>query len=90
MKHKPDKKCLRLFARLSEYLDAELSVKDCDAIRKHLEGCTNCQGFLRTLEKTVELCRDYKPQAVPAPIKSKVRDELLAAYRSGMKKRGRR
>ena len=84
---KPPKKCLRLFARLSEYLDGELSKRDCQAIRKHMEGCTNCQGFLRTLEKTVQLCRKYPADDVPPPIKSQARTELLAAYRSGMKKR---
>ena len=87
---KPPKKCLRLFARLSEYLDDELSKKDCEAIRKHLDGCTNCQGFLKTLEKTIELCRQYPSHDVPPPIKSKAREELLAAYRAGMKKRKKR
>ena len=84
---KPPKKCLRLFARLSEYLDDELSQRDCAAIRKHLDGCTNCQGFLRTLEKTVELCRQYGSNDVPPPIKAQARSELLEAYRQGMKKK---
>jgi anti-sigma factor RsiW len=87
---KPPAKCLRLFARLSEYLDGELSARDCKAIRKHMEGCANCQGFLKTLEKTVDLCRRYPAQDVPKPIKAQARAELLAAYRAGMKKRNRR
>lgn len=86
-KTKPPKKCLRLFARLSAYLDDELSKRDCAAIRKHLDGCTNCQGFLKTLEKTVELCRQYPSREVPPPIKSQAREELLAAYRAGLKTR---
>jgi anti-sigma factor RsiW len=84
---KPPKRCLRLFARLSQFLDGELSAKECSEIRKHLEGCSNCCSFLRTLEKTVDLCRQYRPADLPAPLKAQARAELLAAFRQG--KRGR-
>ena len=87
---KPPKKCLRLFARLSEYLDQELSARDREAIGKHLQGCTNCQGFLKTLERTVALCKQYPSQDLPNPIKAQARAELLAAYRAGMRKRNRK
>lgn len=87
---KPPKKCLILFARLSEYLDGELTARESQTIRKHLDGCMNCKSFLKTLEKTVELCRQYPAHEVPPPIKSQAREELLAAYRSGIKKRKRR
>ena len=76
---KPPKKCLGLFARLSEYLDGELLARESQAIRKHMDGCTNCQGFLKTLEKTVALCKQYPSQDVPKPIKAQAREELLAA-----------
>lgn len=80
------KDCRRLFARLSQYLDAELPEPDCAAIQAHLSDCPPCRAFLRTLRKTVDLCRQYSPETMPPPLKVKARKELLDAYNRAAKK----
>ena len=56
---KPRKRrpCLRRLARLSAYLDRELPPAACDEIRKHMAGCADCRIVLKTLKKTIALCR---------------------------------
>jgi anti-sigma factor RsiW len=76
----PDRRCKRVFAMLSEYLDAELPVKKCDELERHLKGCKPCLAYLESLKNMVEVCRRYKVQTIPPPSK-KVRESLLAALR---------
>jgi anti-sigma factor RsiW len=49
--------CLRIFRRLSDYLDGELPKNLCRMIERHLKGCPSCCSFLNTFRKTIELCR---------------------------------
>jgi anti-sigma factor RsiW len=65
---------------LSEYLDAELPVKKCDDLERHLKGCKPCLAYLASLKNTVEVCRRYEVQTIPPPSK-KVRESLLAVLR---------
>jgi anti-sigma factor (TIGR02949 family) len=82
MKHK-SQKCLRLFAKLSGFLDGELSKTEAAAIRRHLADCRNCEVFLDTLRQTVELCRRmHTTKAAPGPLKAAARRQLLAAWRA--------
>ena len=75
-----DRRCKRVFAMLSDYLDAELPVKNCDDLERHLKGCRPCLAYLESLKNTIEACRRYKVQSIPPPSK-KVRESLLAALR---------
>lgn len=72
--------CKRIFALLSEYLDAELPADTCEQIAAHLEGCPPCVEFLETLKKTVEICRGFRPQDAPRPLTEAARRELRALY----------
>ena len=76
----PDRRCKRIFAMLSEYLDAELPVETCDDLERHLKGCKPCLAYLETLKTTVEVCRRYKIQTIPPPSR-KVLKSLLASLR---------
>lgn len=49
--------CLRRLARLSAYLDRELPASACDEIRQHMASCLDCGIVLKTLKKTIALCR---------------------------------
>lgn len=66
--------CREMFARLSEFLDGELTEELCQTIQAHLEGCEPCQAFSRTLQRTVELCR----QLPSKPLPEEIRQELWA------------
>jgi anti-sigma factor RsiW len=73
----PDRRCKRIFAMLSDYLDTELPVKNCRELERHLKDCQPCIAYLESLKNTVEACRRYQVRKIPAPSR-KVREALLA------------
>jgi anti-sigma factor RsiW len=75
-----DRRCKHLFALLSDYLNAELPVKNCRELERHLQGCEPCIAYLQSLKVTVEACRRYQVRRIPAPSK-KVREALRLALR---------
>jgi anti-sigma factor (TIGR02949 family) len=79
--------CQLVFARLSEYLDAELPVNLCAEIATHLAGCRTCSESLDELRRTVEVCRGYRAGEAPAPVRQEVRDQLMEAYRLVLERR---
>jgi len=76
----PDRRCKHIFAMLSDYLNAELPVKNCREVERHLKGCEPCIAYLESLKNTVEACRRYQVRKIPAP-SEKVREALLLALR---------
>ena len=70
--------CRELFARLSEYVDGELSQEICEEIRRHMEGCDPCVAFSRTLRKTAELCHRLPSKPIPPEVAADLR-ALLAS-----------
>ena len=74
----PDRRCKRIFAMLSEYLNAELPTKNCRELERHLAGCEPCIAYLESLKRAVETCRRYQVRKVPPPTK-KVREALRLA-----------
>ena len=81
-----NEKCVALFAKLSEYLDRELSAEDCREIEAHIEGCPPCVAFAQSLRRTVGLCREYEPEEAPGPLRDEARAELQTAYARMMKR----
>jgi anti-sigma factor RsiW len=65
----PDRRCKRIFAMLSDYLNADLPVKNCRELERHLKGCEPCIAYLESLKSTVEACRRYQVAKIPPPSK---------------------
>ena len=59
------KECLRMFEKLSEYIDSELDELTCNDIEKHMKTCIQCKICLETLKRTVALCKNTEDEAVP-------------------------
>jgi anti-sigma factor RsiW len=57
--------CIKMFSRLSEYIDNELDAAACQEFEKHMANCKPCKVCLETLKRTVALCRNMKDQALP-------------------------
>jgi anti-sigma factor RsiW len=79
-----DRRCKRIFAMLSDYLDGALPVGDCRKLERHLEGCKPCIAFLESLKTTVEACRRYgqnKKLNLPPPLPPEMRARLVASLR---------
>lgn len=72
--------CKEIFELLSEYIDAELPPELCDSLRSHIEGCGPCVEFLHSLEKTIELCKRYRPDVAPPPLAEQIRRDLRRSY----------
>lgn len=83
--HNQVSECRRIFALLSEYLDAELPADTCEQIAAHLADCPPCIEFVESLKKTVELCRSFRPAEMPAPLSEAVRAELRALYQKALR-----
>jgi hypothetical protein len=72
--------CKEIFALLSEYIDAELPPELCDSVASHIEGCNPCIEFLQSLQKTAELCKQYRSDVLPPPLSEQMRRDLRQAY----------
>lgn len=59
------KDCIKMFERLSEYLDNELDTMTCKDIETHASTCISCKVCLQTLKRTVDLCKSSGSQPVP-------------------------
>jgi anti-sigma factor RsiW len=68
--------CRELFARLSEYLDGELTEATCAGVEAHLGDCPPCQAFLESLRRTVRLVESADPVTMPDEIRRSVRAAL--------------
>ena len=61
----PHQECLRLFEKLSEFIDDELDAVTCQDIEQHLKDCRACTACMQTLKKTVELSKCTGSDPVP-------------------------
>lgn len=73
---KESPECRELFARLSEYLDGDLSVSLCETFRAHLEACRPCDAFTATLRRTIELCRALPAGPLPDDLHARLKTLL--------------
>jgi anti-sigma factor RsiW len=55
-------KCKTVYRFICDNLDERLDSPRCRQIRRHLEGCPDCQSYLKSIKQTVRL---YK--AAPSP-----------------------
>jgi len=61
----PHHDCLRLFEKLSEFIDHELDTVTCRDIERHMKNCRACTACMATLKKTVELSKCTSSHPVP-------------------------
>jgi RNA polymerase sigma-70 factor (ECF subfamily) len=73
-------RCKAIFAELSDYLDEQLDDSLCEELERHMNGCGPCQGFLASLEATIEQCRRTAGDGPSSENASKLRKELMQNY----------
>jgi anti-sigma factor RsiW len=61
---------------LNDYLDGTLDKSLCAEIEKHVGQCDNCRIMVDTLRQTVKLCREGKPEPLPASLESRLNSLL--------------
>jgi RNA polymerase sigma-70 factor (ECF subfamily) len=79
-----ERRCMEMFAELSDYLDEELDDSLCVELEKHMNGCEPCKAFLASLEKSIEECRTAPPEAAGPRAAANLRRTLLAEYQKRM------
>ena len=52
--------CQKIFGNLSEYLDGQMQVRDCEQMRAHIEACPQCVAFIRDLKLAIDRCRSLE------------------------------
>jgi anti-sigma factor RsiW len=80
----PPGECADLFARLSAYLDGELSPEARQAMEQHICDCPPCIEFIQSLRQTIDLCHHFEPAGTPAPVSREAKRELLAALQRAL------
>ncbi len=79
-----ERRCMEMFAELSNYLDDALDDSLCEELEKHMDGCEPCKAFLSSLEKSIQQCR-MAPNECPDPrVAARLRRELLSEYQNLM------
>jgi anti-sigma factor RsiW len=73
-----ERRCKRIFAALSEYLDGELPARNCRELERHLKDCKPCLAYLETLKATTQACRQLPAGRAPR-LSARVRAALLDA-----------
>ena len=68
--------CLKLFEKLSEYLDDELDEVTCQDIEKHVKECVPCFVCLQTLKRTIDLCKQTQNRSVPEDFSKKLKEAI--------------
>jgi anti-sigma factor RsiW len=53
-------------SRLSDYLDGSLPAAELDSMRQHLDSCSDCQAFWRTLLRLINTTGQL-PRRGPSP-----------------------
>ena len=71
--------CRKLFASLSEYIDARIDPNICKQMRAHIESCPECIAFLKDLRTVIDRCRSFPTACSPA-VAQRLRYMLAKEY----------
>lgn len=82
-----DNDCGRVFALLSEYLDAELAPATCEELEGHLRGCPECIQFVQSLKRSMQLCRQFGKCMPSPPMDAEAMASLRHAYEKMLARR---
>jgi mycothiol system anti-sigma-R factor len=70
--------CREVFELLSDYVDGELDPARREALAKHLTACPPCESFLKTFQKTRDICRESLMEEMPEALRTRLRAFLKA------------
>lgn len=76
--------CKTVYRFICDNLDARIDSPRCRQIRQHIEGCEDCQSFLKSIKKTVELYkRAPSPRVPPATHRQLMKTLQFEILRTG-------
>lgn len=86
MSHDPE--CRDIFARLSEYLDGELSPEECAHFEQHIAGCAPCVEFVESLKRSIDAAHRFHSPCAPGQVPADVEERLKKAWAAALARRG--
>jgi len=75
--------CRDLVENIIDYIDKELDYETLKELEKHLDVCPECEAFVRTYRKMLELAGNLRKRSFVPP---EVRDRLRKFLKSYMKR----
>ncbi|HTY01180.1 MAG TPA: zf-HC2 domain-containing protein [Bacteroidota bacterium] len=85
-------RCIDAYRFICDNLDQSVDSPECREIRRHIEGCPDCQSYLDSLKKTVVLYRaETSAKSVPPAVHRRLMKiiKVNAASRTPSRKRQR-
>jgi anti-sigma factor RsiW len=73
----PQVLCQQLVELVSDYLEGDLDAADRAAVEAHLAACGHCAGYVRQVERLLELTAGAEPEPVPEALVN----DLTARFR---------
>jgi anti-sigma factor RsiW len=71
--------CKEIVENIIGYIEAELDDKTLEELEKHLHDCPECQAFVRTYKKMLELTGKLKERTFVTPeIRKKLKELLIS------------
>lgn len=83
-----DPECAGIFARLSEYLDGELTPEESARFEEHIAACAHCVEFVGSLKKSIEAAHGFHSPAAPEHVPAEVEERLKRAWAAALARRG--
>jgi anti-sigma factor RsiW len=74
--------CKDIVENIMAYIDAELDDKTLEELEKHLDECPECQAFVRTYKKMLELSGKLRERTFVTP---EIRQRLKELLKSKLK-----
>jgi RNA polymerase sigma-70 factor (ECF subfamily) len=79
----PSPDCPEIAARLSRYLEGEISREACADLETHVASCTSCRRTCDALRQALGVCRALPEPTVPPDVQQAVRSGLRRVLASG-------
>ena len=70
------RECIKLFEKLSEYIDGEADHVTCEIIQTHMKDCACCSACMETLKRTVGFCEKSEDLPVPESFSKRLRQAI--------------
>jgi len=71
-----DLTCKELVELVTDYLEGSLSRRDRKRFENHIDGCTNCRGYVAQFKETIRLTGTLREHDIP----SEAARELLVLF----------
>lgn len=75
--------CSEFLKLLGEMLDDEVAAELRTDLEVHLNGCEHCVITMNTTRKTIEIYRRHELYELPAPLRERLQQAILAKCKKG-------